>query len=190
MIFGKNKDTEKVPKTISNRFMDLIETKYIGLNPIKRFIANWKFNKFCKTTMRQSPSLGLLWLFADFIKLAEKVYFFPNKQGNELYSSRSYNIGENGFVIQDEDHGIKLNIKLNSDVQRTIVEISRKEATQSNTELVFMNNSWGDEIEPYDEVLVDNIIGVINSYMVALLKFCWNAKGSYDNINKKFKTKQ
>lgn len=188
MIFAKEKASEtkeKSPKTVSNRFMDFIENnKYIGRNPIKRFVANWKFNKFCKKIMGQSPSLGVLWFFADFIKISERVYFFPNRQTGELYSSRSYSIGENGFIINDEAHSIKLNIKLNSDLQRTIIEINRNGGTQATTELTFMNNSWGDDIQPYDEVLVDNVIGLINSYIVGLLRFCWNAKGSYDDIHK------
>ena len=193
MIYGKGKKKEEkqqAPKTISNRFMDFIESKYMGINPIKRLISKFKLNQYCKKIMKQSPSLGVLWLFAEFIKIAERIYFFPNRQGNELYSSRSYNIGENGFVIIDEDHKITINIKLNSDYQRTIVEISRKGGTSSNTELVFVNNSWGDDIELYDEVLVDNIIGIINSHMVALIRYCWEAKGSYDDINKRFKPKQ
>jgi len=174
-----------VSETSLNRFLDQVEKKYLGLNPFKKILAEWKFNKFCKEVMKSSPSLGVLWFFADFIKLAEKVYFFNNDPNGTIFSSDNYNIGENGFIINDNDHNIKINVKLNSDYQRLVLEVKRLNGTKKITEHRFVNNEWTDDRENYDEILIDNIIGIINSHIVALMKYCWNLKGNFDNINKR-----
>ena len=176
--------SKKVSETISNRFLDQVEEKYLGKNPIKRFFSKLKFNKFCKETMKASPSFGVLWFFADFIKLAERVYFFNNNKEGSLFSSKSYSIGENGFIINDKENSIKLIVVLNSDLQRVQLEIKRLNGTSMTTEHAFVNNAWTDNREKYDEVLIDNIIGIINSHMVALLKWCWEKKGTFDNYAK------
>ena len=43
---------KKVSETKLNRFLDVVEEKYLGKNPIKRWISKYKFNKFCKETMK------------------------------------------------------------------------------------------------------------------------------------------
>ena len=40
-------------------------------------------------------------MFADFIKIAERVYFYENIKNGNIYSSSSYTSGENGFHIKD-----------------------------------------------------------------------------------------
>jgi hypothetical protein len=154
-----------------------VEEKYLGKNPITKFIANYKFNKFCKETMRSSPSLGVLWYFADFVKLAERVYFYGNTKDSSIYSSKSYQSGQNGFIINDKDNELRIVVLLDSDEQSVRVEIKR------TTEHMFINNAWTEDRENYDEVLIDNAIGIINSHMVSLLKWCWNKKGSYDSYS-------
>ena len=188
MALFNNKTTipknKPVSETKLNRFLDEVEKKYLGKNPFKRIISKWKFDRFCKEVMKSSPSLGVLWFFADFIKLAERIYFFNNSKDGELYSSYSYPIGENGFIINDKDHNISINIKLNSDYQKVIVEVKRLFGTYKSTEHCFINNDWTEDRQNYDEVLIDNTIGIINTYIVGLLRYCWKSKGSYDNINK------
>lgn len=174
---------KKVSETTLNRFLDVVESKYLGKNPIRRYFSKRKFNKFCKETMQSSPSLGILWYFAEFIKLADRVYFYPNSKNGILYSSRSYSAGENGFTINDKDNGIRLVVKLFSDEQCTCIQVTR-EGSSYITEHKFRNNAWTDDRESYDEVLIDNIIGIVNSHIVGLLKWCWNHKGTYDNPNK------
>lgn len=184
-LFKPQKQKDKqVSETKLNRYLDQVETKYLGKNPIKRLISKYKFNKFCKEVMKSSPSLGMLWYFADFIKLAERIYFFNNSKEGSLYSSSNYYIGENGFIINDSIFKIKITVKLNSDDQTTHLEIKHLSGTQLITEHVFKNNSWTDDRQNYDEVLIDNVIGIINSYIVGLMKYCWNMKGNFDNINK------
>lgn len=175
---------KKLSETKLNRFLDVVEDKYLGKNPFKRFLSNLKFKKFCKETMKSSPSLGILWYFSDFIKLAERVYFYQNTKSNSIYSSRAYAAGENGFILNDKEHALKITVKLLSDNQLVCVQVNR-EGSSYNTEHRFKNDGWDDDKDNYDEVLIDNIIGIINSHMIALTKWCWNQKGSYDNDNKK-----
>lgn len=176
---------KKVSETILNRFMDQVESKYIGKNPILRLISRIKLNKFCRTILKGSPGLGLMWFFADFIKLAERIYFFNVDKDKGIYSSRSYSAGENGFIINDKEHELKINIKLYSDDNIVKVEVKRNNGTNMTTNFEFDNGQWAESRENYDEVLVDNIIGIINSHMVALTKWCWKRKGTFDNINLK-----
>ena len=174
---------KKVSETKLNRFLDVVEEKYLGKNPIKRWISKYKFNKFCRETMKSSPSIGILWYFAEFIKLSERVYFYPNNKDSVLYSSRNYAVGENGFCINDSDNKVKILVKLISDTQGVKVQITRN-ASNYTTEHKFVENEWTDDRADYDEVLIDNIIGIINSHIVALLKWCWEKKGNYDRFDK------
>ena len=172
---------KKVSETLSNRFLDKVEEKYLGKNPILRFLSKLKFKKFLRETMKSSPSFGVLWLFADFIKLAERIYFFNNNKDGSLFSSKSYSAGTNGFMIMDKENNVRILIVLNSDLQQVQLEVKRLGGTSMITEHTFVNNAWTDDREKYDEVLIDNIIGIINSHMVALLKWCWDKKGTFDN---------
>lgn len=184
-LFNNTQKDKPVSETKLNRFLDEVEKKYLGKNIIKKWISQYKFNKFCKETMKSSPSLGVLWYFADFIRLAERIYFFNNSKDGSLYSSYTYNIGENGFIINDKDNNVRVTVKLNSDQQKVLLEVNRSSGTGKRTEHCFKDNKWTEDRENYDEVLIDNIIGIINSHIVALMKYCWNAKGSYDNLNHK-----
>lgn len=175
--------SKKVSETVSNRFLDKVEEKYIGRNPILRLISRIKFNKFCRDIMKSSPSLGVLWYFADFIKLAERVYFFNNVKDGKLFSSRSYVAGENGFIVNAIEEGVRILVKLDSDTQSVLLEIKRP--NNLTTEHRFINNQWGDDRQDYDEVLIDNIIAIMNSYMVGLLKWCWDRKGNFDSYERK-----
>ena len=78
-----------------------------------------------------------MWFFADFIKLAEKLYFFNVDKDKGLYSSRSYPAGENGFVINDKEYEIKLMIKLYSDDNTVKVEVKRNNGTNMLTNFLF-----------------------------------------------------
>lgn len=164
-----------------NTYMDQVELKYIGNNPIKKLISQHKYNKYISRLRKQSHSIGSLWFFADFVKLAERVYFYNNKKDspNGVYSSNSYHTGENGFIITATDKDVVINCKLYSDTQKVILEAKRLNGTNKITELEF-NGSSPLKTDDYDEVLIDNIIGIINRYIIKVLNFCWYSKGSFD----------
>lgn len=164
----------------SNYFMKEIENKYLGRNPFKKMINRWKHRKFINKIRSWSPSVGVLWFFADFIKIAERVYFFNNKNGGPLFSSNSYRYGENGFSIISDHDKVKINCKLYIDDQKVAIEIKRLNGSNMITEHTFQNNTWHYDKDNYDEVLIDNVIGIINKSIIDLVEYCWDRKGSFD----------
>lgn len=166
----------------SNYFMAEVESKYMGRNPFKKLACYIKHKRFIKKIRNWSPSIGVLWFFADFIRIAERVYFFDNRKDGALFSSSSYSYGENGFIITSHDDNVKLTCKIYSDDQKVIIEIKRLNGSNLITEHSFQNNEWSYDSDRsiYDEVLIDNAIGIINRSMIELVEYCWNHKGSYD----------
>ena len=56
----------KITKTnFSNGFLNIIDKKYTGFNPIKKLISWIKFRRTCRKTFNTSPSFGQLWSFSD-----------------------------------------------------------------------------------------------------------------------------
>lgn len=179
---------KKVSETTLNRYLDIVEKKYVGSNPILRWWSDLQFKRACKKIQKESPSIGCLWYMADFIKLAERVYFYNNnRKTGFLFSSSSYSAGENGFVINDPDNFLEIVVKLFSDDQMVIVSVKRTNGTNMITEHTFINNQWTGDRQNYDEVLIDNIIGLMNSATISLMQYCYNKKGSFDHIRKELK---
>ena len=183
----------KIIKTnFANGFLNIIDKKYIGFNPIKKLISRIKFNRTCRKIFNTSPSFGQLWNFSDFIRLAEEIFFYNNKSGSTLYSSNSYRAGENGFVITSDIDHVMITIKLYSDTQGIIMDIRRTNGTNMITSLKFKENDWDFDPSEADIILLDNVIGIINRHIVMLLRYCYDRRGSYDyektipNSNKSF----
>lgn len=171
----------KITKTnFSNGFLNIIDKKYTGFNPIKKLISRVRFNLTCRKIFNTSPSFGQLWSFSDFIKLAEKIFFYNNKSGSTLFSSASYKIGENGFVITSDVDHVNVTLKLYSDTQSIIMEIKRTNGTNMMTSLRFKENDWDGTPDEADIILLDNVIGIINRHIVMLLRYCYDRRGSYD----------
>lgn len=170
-------------------YMDHIENKYTGNNPIRKWLDNQKHKKFMKKISTMSHSIGTLWFFADFIKIAEVVYFYDNKNGSYIFSSRQYSYGENGFIIHDEKNKVIINCKLFSDDQKIGIEVKRTSGSNMSTEFTYSNNEWDFskvKLDGYTNVLVDNTLAIISDAIVFLMEFCWNQQGNYDKHYKQF----
>lgn len=165
-----------------NYFMEIVLRKYHGKNPILKWLNLKNYKKECKKIRMKSHTIGSLWFFSEFIRLAEAVYFFNNKKDAYIFSSRSYEYGRNGFIITDNDIGITLNCDLDSDAQSITISIKRHNGSNLVTKFIYENGNWdfikGESM--YSRVLIDNAIAIINKAIVYVLDFCWNANGSYD----------
>lgn len=173
----------KITKSnFANGYLNIIDAKYTGFNPILKLISRIKFNRACKRIFNTSPSFGQLWSFADFIKLAEEVFFFNNNSKSQLYSSWSYKVGENGFVITSEADHVTLIVKLYSDNQCIAMDIKRTNGTNRTTNMLFENGDWSPDKERKDTdiILLDNVIGIINRHIIMLLEYCYKRRGSED----------
>lgn len=164
----------------NNGYINIIDQKYTGKNPILRFLSKRKFNKKLKEIFYTSPSFGQLWSFAEFIKIAEEVYMFDNNSKGLLYSSRSYSYGENGFKIHSDPDHLDILIKMYSDSQRIVIQIERLNGGRMKSELVFENNNWVTNPDDNSVILLDILIGIINRYIIKLLKYCYMRRGSED----------
>ena len=163
-----------------NIFMNIISEK----NP-KGFIFKWahkiKFHKFRKMILEGSPSFGLLWKMADFIKIAEVVFFYNNTHSLDsefaIYSSKEYMAGTNGFKLKDDKTSCIIVIKLISDTQKVIVDIERQHGNKLKNTLVFVDNKWQDtNYTAYDEMLLEQVIKIINSKIIALFDHCYSLR--------------
>lgn len=133
--------------------------------------------KLIKTINNGSPSFGLLWKMADFIKYSEELFFYDNSTKNEdigLYSSRGYSPGCNGFKINDNDCWIT--IKLFSESQKTVVELERKFGEHYKTNMTFVNDMWDSENTIYNEMILEQIIKIINKRVIMLFEWCYNRR--------------
>lgn len=164
----------------SNGYFTIIDKKYTGRNPIKKFLSNRAFKKTCKKIFDTSPSFGQLWSFAEFIKVSEEAYFFDNNSKGRLFSSRSYSYGENGFKIHSEADNVDIVIKLYNDNQKVIIQVERLNGGRMKSELVFTDNHWATTPDDSSVVLLDNLIGIINRHIIMLLEYCYNRRGSDD----------
>lgn len=163
----------------TNVFMNIIYEK-VKLTPktIFKYIKHRrKLKKFMKDIDLGSPSFGLLWKMADFIKASEEVFFYDNSTKNTefmLFSSRGYIPGENGFKINHPECFIV--VKLFSDTERVVVEIERTHGDRLKSRLAFIGEQWEGEPTLHDEMLLEQIIKIINSSMLNLFKHCYDLR--------------
>ena len=140
----------------------------------KTFFKHLKFRselkKFKKTINEGSPSFGVLWSFADFIKYAEIIFFFNNTKKNYLYSSDGYEPGHNGFRISFEEYIIT--VKLYTESQIVAIEIEYPYTNHRPVSYKFKNGNWVDEPDNYDILLIDRVINIINMNMIKLVDWC------------------
>lgn len=159
-----------------NIFIECINDK-----PKSNFISKLRYKRkmkyFISNIEKCSPDLGLLWKMADFIKLCEEVYFYDNNPDNPamgLYSSKKYEAGQNGFKIKDEDLGIIILIKLNSNTKYVYLEIHRLK-TGLNTTFSFKNNGEDKSAQSvYSEILIEEVVKIITSKIISLFKYYYN----------------
>lgn len=160
----------------TNIFFNMIldRQNYKSKNIFGRLHHKWTVYKFRKTILKGSPSFGLLWKMADFVKLAEEIYFYDNstKKNTGLFSSINYAIGENGFKVFHYDCNIT--IKLFSDTQKVALEVDRLHGNKIKSNLVFINESWDGNPGIYDELLLDRLITIINNSIISLFDECYD----------------
>ena len=162
-----------------NMFMNMIYEK-VKLSPmtIFKYIKHKrKLKKFIKDIDQGSPSFGLLWKMADFIKYAEEVFFYDNSTKNtefRLFSSRGYIPGENGFKINHPSCFIV--VKLYSDTERVVVEMERTMGDRLKSRFAFSNEQWEGEPTLHDEMLLEQIIKIINGSILDLFKYCYDLR--------------
>lgn len=162
-----------------NPFMEMIYNK-VSFKPLSLFkllFYKRKLKKFRRDILECSPSIDLLWDMADFIKLAEVVFFYDNTLKNTefgLYSSRNFPAGQNGFRINGVD--CRITIKLFSDIQRVCVEIERLKGEGGKTTLSFTNGDWEMTHTPYDEMLLEQVIKTINKKIITLFDHCYEIR--------------
>lgn len=171
----------KIQKSnFANSYLRIIDQKYTGINPIKKWLSNYRFRKECKKIFDRSPNFTQLWEFADFIRLSEHIFFYNNKNGATLYSSRSFKFGENGFVIVSNPDNVQITLKLYSEDQKIVMDIKRLNGTNLLNTITFVNNDWEETPDDKDIILLDNVIGIMNRHIIMLLKYCYDRRGSYD----------
>lgn len=152
-----------------NIFIDYINRKRLCKGFFDRLRCDRDAKKFIKTIDKGSPSFSLLWDFADFIKLSEKIFFRKNTPDCKLYSSNEYKEGQNGFKLVESniDRTIEIVVKLYTRSQKIAVAITYKSSKPECTRIMeFENGDWKNSHTIYDEMLLENIIVIINSKII------------------------
>ena len=163
-----------------NTFMNVISEKN-SKGIFKRLAHKIKLSRFRKTILEGSPSFGLLWKMADFIKIAEVVFFYNNTHSLDseftIYSSKEYMAGTNGFKLKDDKTGVVLVVKLISDTQKVIVDIERQRGNKLKNTMTFVDNNWQDtNYTAYDEMMLEQVIKIINGKIIALFDYCYDLR--------------
>lgn len=161
----------------TNVFMSWVEHK------VPRTWRTWfkawryerKYEKFKREFLQSSPDFIRMWQICEFVKLAEKIYFYNNSRDSIILSSSGYTPGNNGFVIERED--VAITVKLTMDTTKIIMEIKRKAGTMSKaTTYTFIEGQWTDDHDASDDLLVDYVISIIVERTVELLDWCYNRR--------------
>lgn len=160
----------------ANIFIEKIYNKvsFSLFNIFKRWKHNRDIKKFRKNILNGSPSFHILWQMADFIKIAEFAFFYNNSMNNSsdgLYSSKNFDIGQNGFRVYCTE--FKATIKLIGENNRVCLEIERSNGDKSKTLILFSNDTWDYSPTIYDEILLDQVIRVINCKIINLFDRCY-----------------
>lgn len=166
--------------SVPNIFMNIIRDKS-NRGFISKIKHKIKLRKFRKNIMEGSPSFGLLWKMADFIKIAEIIFFYNNSHSLDsdlsLYSSNEYMVGTNGFKLRDNTTGCTIIIKLISDTQKVIVDVERSKGNHIKSTMTFIENEWANNNHTaYDEMLLEQVIKMINSKIITLFDYCYSMR--------------
>lgn len=166
-----------------NIFMKYIYDKeQFKLSNLFRYLSHkMRLNKFIRDIENGSPSFNILWQMADFIKLAETIFFYKNTQkdsGLGLYSSRNYASGTNGFRLSDlnDEGGLKVTIKLFNESKQVLLEIEYLKTDNPKQIMTFTDNDWDTAPTAYDEMLLDQIIKIINHRIINLFYSCYDKR--------------
>lgn len=163
-------------KSSGNMFIDKIygKKKKSFFRFLSYILYEKKIKKFKKNILSMSPSFDVLWQMANFIKLAEEIFFYDNNIDGVLYSSRSYGYRENGFKINDGSSIIVL--KLYDERKKVSLEVKRSNGGELISRYTFKNSEWVSEPTVYDEMVLEQVIKSINKHIIELFDFCYNAR--------------
>ena len=135
----------------------------------KKF-TNWlAYRIFLHDLKTTSPDFNMLWQFADFIKMLEIASWYDNAKHNVAFSSKDYNNGENGFIINKENEKLKVIFKLTEKNNNIALSIIRDYGHKRSNDLSFKNK----EIEMehgVDELLMLHVIDITTEVMIILLE--------------------
>lgn len=164
-----------------NMFMEHIYGKQqFKLSNLFQYLKHRKaIKKFKKDIGEGSPSFNVLWQMADFIKLAESVFFYKNTQKDSefgLYSSRNYTAGSNGFRVTDAENNLRVTIKLFSETKQLLLEVEYIGGDHPKEYLSFKDNDWDCPPSIYDEMLLEQVIKSINHNILRLFDSCYNKR--------------
>ena len=164
-----------------NIFMKYIYDKeqFKLLNIFKYWKHRVDLKRFKRNIFEGSPTFNILWQMADFIKLAESIFFYKNTQKENtfgLYSSRNYTSGTNGFRVTDSYRGLKVTIKLFSESRKVLLEIDYLNSENQKQSLSFTDNDWDIIPTAYDEMLLDQVIRSINFSILKLFDDCYDKR--------------
>lgn len=156
-------------ESMTNIFMQQVgdSMEFSFLHIFKYFKYIRKRKAFKKRILTGSPSFGVLWYFAEFIKYCEIIFFYDNSITSKVYSSNKYDLCTNGFRINHPDAIIT--VKLYSDSQTVSMDIENKAGNKIKTNYIFENNSWTKEPDAYDILHIDNVINIINRTMIEFM---------------------
>lgn len=160
---------------MNNMFIEMISEAiaFSWTHCFKYWSNKRKLKKFRKNIISSSPTYGVLWQMADFIKYAEKIFFIPNNQKSILYSSRNYSHGQNGFILND--NGLKTTVKLIREERdkKTLLEIETLGGSSGKTLMTFVNNEWRSNPDELEEMMLDQAIDSINRNFINLFDQCY-----------------
>lgn len=153
-----------------NMFIDIIYDKMESKSIFSKWFNYLKMKRFKKTLSMCSPSFHIIWQIADFIKYAERLFFYENNIKNSLYSSNSYTDEENGFKIKDKN--VIITVKVNKISGKVTLQIEYLNSSSSSkkvsTTMEFVNNVWVENHSKYDEILLENVIKIIYRHVFKL----------------------
>ena len=153
-----------------NMFIDIIYEKMEARTIFSKWIVYFKMKRFKRVLSTCSPSFHVIWQIADFIKYAERLFFYDNSTKNLLYSSSNYADGENGFKIKDKDVAIIVKVNKMSGKVTLYIEYlnSSNSSKKISTTMEFVNNVWVEDHSKYDEILLENVIRIIYKHVFKL----------------------
>lgn len=153
-----------------NMFIDIIYEKMECRSVFSKFFNYLKMKRFKRILLTSSPSFYTIWQISDFIKYAERLFFYSNNIKNALYSSTDYVDGENGFKIKDKNVIVTVKVyKVSAKVTLQIDYINSSTSLKKiPTSMEFVNNVWVEDHTKYDEILLENVIRIIYKYVFEL----------------------
>lgn len=138
-----------------NMFFGFLYRKVVTKGFFKSLIEKASYKVFLNSLKKTSPDFEMLWQFANFIRMLELCNWYDNCKTNTIFSSKEYENGENGFIINKQNR--QLIFKLYNYNETITIYIKRKYGNKKDSEITFKNHGMVLETQE-DTVLMNNII--------------------------------